>query len=166
MWIWRRNLSCFWWKYSFHLLLKLYYGLCGLSLSTRRGEVISQCSPPCPQCPSTLPTSSLLYYNWGHYTTSYYAILLLLLFYCYRGHYTTTLFYYYYSSTITGSTTLLHSSTTTGDTILLHSATSVEVAIAAVRPQNDYSCHSLMVTITISTPVSFHWVERYWKSYF
>ena len=95
MWIWRRNLSCFWWKYTF-LLLKLYYGLFGLSLSTRRGEVISQCSPPCPQCPSTLPTSSLLYYNWGHYTTSYYAILLLLLyFYCYRGHYTTTLFYYY-----------------------------------------------------------------------
>ena len=147
--------------FSFTIKAILWYGLRGLSLSTRRGEVISQCSPPCPQCPSTLPTSSLLYYNWGHYTTSYYAILLLLLFYCYWGHYTTTLFYSYYSSTITGSTTLLHSSTTTGDTILLHCATSVEVVTAAVRPQNDYSCHSLMVTITISTPVSFHWVERY-----
>ena len=127
--------------FSFTIKAILWYGLCGLSLSTRRGEVISQCSPPCPQCPSTLPTSSLLYYNWGHYTT--------------------TLFFYFYSSTAIGGTILLHSSTTTGDTILLHSATSVEVAIAAVRPQNDYSCHSLMVTITISTPVSFHWVERY-----
>ena len=122
--------------FSFTIKAILWYGLCGLSLSTRRGEVISQCSPPCPQCPSTLPTSSLLYYNWGHYTT--------------------TLFYYFYSSTAIGGTILLHSSTTTGDTILLHSATSVEVAIAAVRPQNDYSCHSLMVTITISTPVSLH----------
>ena len=82
-----------------YLLLKLYYGLCGLSLSTRRGEVISQCSPPCPQCPSTLPTSSLLYYNWGHYTT--------------------TLFFYFYSSTAIGGTILLHSSTTTTLLLLL-----------------------------------------------
>ena len=85
--------------FSFTIKAILWYGLCGLSLSTRRGEVISQCSPPCPQCPSTLPTSSLLYYNWGHYTT--------------------TLFYYFYSSTATGGTILLHSSTPTTLLLLL-----------------------------------------------
>ena len=85
--------------FSFTIKAILWYGLCGLSLSTRRGEVISQCSPPCPQCPSTLPTSSLLYYNWGHYTT--------------------TLFYYFYSSTAIGGTILLHSSTTTTLLLLL-----------------------------------------------
>ena len=85
--------------FSFTIKAILWYGLCGLSLSTRRGEVISQCSPPCPQCPSTLPTSSLLYYNWGHYTT--------------------TLFFYFYSSTAIGGTILLHSSTTTTLLLLL-----------------------------------------------
>ena len=85
--------------FSFTIKAILWYGLCGLSLSTRRGEVISQCSPPCPQCPSTLPTSSLLYYNWGHYTT--------------------TLFFYFYSSTAIGGTILLHSSTITTLLLLL-----------------------------------------------
>ena len=85
--------------FSFTIKAILWYGLCGLSLSTRRGEVISQCSPPCPQCPSTLPTSSLLYYNWGHYTT--------------------TLFFYFYSSTAIGGTILLHSSTPTTLLLLL-----------------------------------------------